>query len=49
MSDPDASQRRFYMHAAHKTVGVSAGPAALRIRDLSEPEEEPEDHEDDDE
>ncbi len=46
MSDPDPSQRKFFMHAAHRSVGVSAGPAALRIRDLGDFKEEREDHED---
>jgi type 1 glutamine amidotransferase len=36
MTDSHVSRRRFFMHSAHKTVGVSAGLAALRSCELSE-------------
>ncbi|HYW78805.1 MAG TPA: hypothetical protein VE890_04475, partial [Thermoguttaceae bacterium] len=34
MSDSDVSRRKFFMHSAHKTIGVSAGLAALQGYDL---------------
>jgi type 1 glutamine amidotransferase len=36
MNDSNVSRRKFFMHSAHKTVGVSAGFAALRCGDLAE-------------
>ena len=36
MSDSDVSRRKFFMHSAHKTIGVSAGLAALQTCDLSQ-------------
>lgn len=35
MSDSQVSRRKFFMHSAHKTVGVSAGLAAWSSDDLS--------------
>jgi len=36
MSDSHVSRRKFFMHSAHKTVGVSAGLAALRASELGD-------------
>ncbi|MBN2474573.1 MAG: ThuA domain-containing protein [Pirellulales bacterium] len=35
MSDSHVSRRKFFMHSAHKTIGVSAGLAAWQACDLS--------------
>lgn len=35
MSNRDVSRRKFFMHSAHKTIGASAGLAALQACDLS--------------
>ena len=32
VTDSNHFERKFFMHAAHKAIGVSAGPAALRSR-----------------
>ena len=36
MSNSDLSRRKFFMHSAHKTIGVSAGLAALQTCDLTQ-------------
>lgn len=36
MADSHVDKRKFFMHAAHETIGVSAGLAALQACDLSE-------------
>ena len=36
MTDSHVSRRKFFMHSAHKTVGVSAGLAALRAYELGD-------------
>ena len=35
MSDKNVSRRKFFVHSAHKSIGVSAGLAALHACDLS--------------
>ena len=37
MTDPQVARRKLFMHSAHKTVGVSAGPAAWRARESTAP------------
>ena len=36
MTDFKLFRRKFFMHSAHKTIGVSSGPAALKVRNLDE-------------